>query len=330
LRSGFDRVGRRLRLYPKEWRNRYGEEFAALLTSDLSERPRSLARDLDLLRSALLAHLSIVGLREQAGTLADPKRAQTSLASAGCALAVFTAFGLAVWAQLSVDWQWSSPEKTATFAAMFLMTGSLAVLCLITLIAALPIAWSVVVDLAKRRNPRIVAPVTLLAISLVLLVAGTRHFANAWPGTGGSHWAMQGLVPGGIAAFGWSASLSVTSYWAHPGSLLGFPPLELLWMATSPTLMVGLLVGSVKTFRRVEIAPAVLRFESRLARAVSYAMVFFVCGAACWILEGHSRSSALFRTGGIDLAALLVMAAAIFSTNRAAKVASAAVSISPA
>jgi hypothetical protein len=35
------RAARLLRCYPKSWRARYGDEFAELLTADLSERPRS-------------------------------------------------------------------------------------------------------------------------------------------------------------------------------------------------------------------------------------------------------------------------------------------------
>src|SRR5206468_3017335 len=59
------------------------------------------------------------------------------------------------------------------------------------------------------------------------------HFGNGWPGTGGHPWARTGLVPGGVAAFCWACTLSVSSFWAHPGALAAFPAAELTWMALS-------------------------------------------------------------------------------------------------
>ena len=49
-----------------------------------------------------------------------------------------------------------------------------------------------------------------------VMIAGSHHFENCWPGTGAHAWGQQGLVPGGVAAFCWASTLSVSSYWAHP------------------------------------------------------------------------------------------------------------------
>jgi hypothetical protein len=58
-RAGADSRARRLvRWYPKEWRVRYGEEFTQLLTDDISERPRSWRRTLDVARSGLAAQMA--------------------------------------------------------------------------------------------------------------------------------------------------------------------------------------------------------------------------------------------------------------------------------
>jgi hypothetical protein len=56
--AGADRRARRLlRWYPKAWRLRYGEEFTELLTADISERPRSWHRTLDVARRGVAARL---------------------------------------------------------------------------------------------------------------------------------------------------------------------------------------------------------------------------------------------------------------------------------
>ena len=65
------RARRLLRLYPRAWRNRYGEEFEQLLIADIDERPRSGSRTLDVFRSGSLARLAQAGL---ASDVLDPAR----------------------------------------------------------------------------------------------------------------------------------------------------------------------------------------------------------------------------------------------------------------
>jgi hypothetical protein len=66
------RARRLVRWYPKEWRARYGEEFTQLLADDISERPRSWHRTLDVARSGLAAQMAqrqLTGLRLAAAAL---------------------------------------------------------------------------------------------------------------------------------------------------------------------------------------------------------------------------------------------------------------------
>jgi hypothetical protein len=58
-RAGADRRARRLlRWYPRRWRARYGVEFAQLLIDDISDRPHSWRRTLDVARSGLAVRLA--------------------------------------------------------------------------------------------------------------------------------------------------------------------------------------------------------------------------------------------------------------------------------
>ena len=56
------RAERLLRWYPRTWRDRYGEEFAELLVSDIEERPQAPGRTLDVVRGGLVARLSALGV----------------------------------------------------------------------------------------------------------------------------------------------------------------------------------------------------------------------------------------------------------------------------
>ena len=99
-------------------------------------------------------------------------------------------------------------------------------------------------------------PSSLFLLGVVILIMGSRHFGNGWPGTGGHPWAPPGLVPGGVAAFAWASTLSVSSYWAHPAALSAFPSAELAWMALSPIALAAVVVGAVTAVRRIELSPA--------------------------------------------------------------------------
>jgi len=302
------RAARLLRWYPKSWRARYGEEFAELLASDLSERPRSRGRSANVAWSGVVARLTSVGLTSHALEPSDQVRA--GLASLGCALAVFLAFGAAMWSQLTVGWQWARPDTFGTRAAMVVMSGVMLVFVVLAVLAAIPVAGVVFGRMARRRAHGLVRPSLLVLAGAAVLIIGGRHFGNGWPGTGGHPWAHQGLVPGGVAAFMWASTLAISSYWAHPAALLIFPPAEVAWMVVSPLAMVCVVVGATKVVRRLEVSPRLLRYEGRLGRVASVAMGVFIVGSCGWIVDGGPGPRDLFHVGAIDIAGLALMTAA--------------------
>jgi len=79
------RAERLLRWYPRTWRDRYGEEFAELLVSDIEERPQAPGRTLDVVRGGLVARLSA------AGVCGLPLRDPGAMAPLGQAAAVISA-----------------------------------------------------------------------------------------------------------------------------------------------------------------------------------------------------------------------------------------------
>jgi hypothetical protein len=151
----------------------------------------------------------------------------------------------------------------------------------------------------------------LVVVSLLVLVIGGRHMANGWPGTGGHPWPQRGLVPGGVAAFGWALTLSVTSYWAHPAALLAFPAAELAWMVISPAALAVMAAGLARLVRRLDLPPRLLRYQARLGQLAAAGMAVFLAGAASWVLAGQHGPGTLFRPGAIDVAALAAMALAL-------------------
>jgi hypothetical protein len=307
------RAERMLRWYPKEWQARYGEEFAELLISDMSERPRSLRRAANVAMSGFVARLAYAGLSHS--NLDPTEKTRRSLLAFGCAAAVFMTFGVGMWAQVTIGWQWSAPDTVGTTAGMVAMSYSLLALLAIGTVAVVPLAWPTVRS-ALRRD-RVLRPLILVAVCAGVLIVGSHHFANGWPGTGGHPWAHQGLVPGGMAAFVWAVTLFVTAYWAHPGSLLTFPAGEIAWMVLSPIALACLGVGTVRLVREIELSPKLLRFEARLAQLGCAVMVLFLVGASLWVVDGGPGPRNLFHVGAIDIGCLAVTVAALATGGRA-------------
>jgi hypothetical protein len=308
-------VDRLLRWYPKSWRDRYGDEFAELLAAERAEQPASWRRTTDVAWNGMVARLKGSGLTSHPLDPADQVRA--SLASLGWALAAFLALGVAMWSQLTIGWQWARPNSIGTTAAVVIMSGVLLLFVVLAVLAGVPVGATVVGRIARREARGLIRPSLLLLLGAGLLIVGARHFGNGWPGTGGHAWAHQGLVPGGAAAFLWASTLSISSYWAHPATLLGFPAAEVAWMVVSPAAMAGVVAGATKIVRRLDLSPRLLRYERRLATTAAWAMAAYLVGSSCWIVDGGPGPRNLFHAGAIDVAGLVLMTGASLVALRA-------------
>jgi hypothetical protein len=309
------RAWRMLRWYPRGWRARYGEEFTALLIADFTERPRCWRRGADVARGGLLARLSGAGL---AGHPLDPAAARRAgRAACACALATFLTVGSALWAQLTVDWQWAPPGSRATTAAMLAMSSGLLLLAGVALAALAWLGRALLRAGREGRRSLAARPALLAAGGALILVVGGRHFGNGWPGTGGHWWPHQGLVPGGVAAFTWACTLWVSSYWAHPAALASFPAAELAWMVISPAAVVCLTAGIAGVVRQVPCPAGVSRWRAWLGAAAAAGMTLFLTGAACWVLAGAPGPRGLFHAGALDAVGLVVLAGALAAGGRA-------------
>ena len=311
------RANRLVRCYPRAWRARYGEEFTQLLLDDISERPRSLRRTTDVLRSGVLARLAFAGL---AGDALQPKQqVRVGLATLGFCVTAFLGAGVAMWSQLTIGWQWSAPSGSATKAGMFVMTGALAACVSVALLAAIPLLWTLCRELARGRARQHVPPLIALGAGAFVLVIGSIHFGHGWPGTGGHPWSGRDIVPGEVARFSWAATLWITSYWVHPGALAMFPASEVAWMVASPIAMLAVVIGTARTLRRLPLTSGVLRYESWLGLATALILAGFLAGASSWVISGGPSPRGLFRVGAIDAVGIGLMAAALILAFRAAQ-----------
>jgi hypothetical protein len=318
-RSPERRAATLVRWYPRSWRERCGDEFAELLVADFIERPWAPSRTADVLRTALGARLGAAGLAGWTLDVADQARA--SVAAIGCATAIFVALAAGLWAQLTIGWQWSRPDAPDTVVAVGLMSVALLALLALGAGAVAAIVPALARSLRGPDSRSLRLALLRLGAAVALLAIGSVHFAHAWPGSGGHAWSGRGLLPGGLASLAWAATLSITSYWAHPAALSGFPASELAWMALAPLAGLTAVHGAFAAARRIELSRRALRLEALLARAAATMMVAFLAGAALWLLGGRVGPDRLFASGAIDIGEVAVMAAALLAAASAARAA---------
>jgi hypothetical protein len=186
------RAARLLRWYPRVWRERYGAEFTELLICDITERPRSAGRAVDVARGGLVARLTAAGLAGCAlpapgvGVVTPQARyrqVSASLGSLGGALAVFLTVAAALWSELVIYRQdlvsAPRPAPTALLATDVISAAMLALLVL-TVLAAAPV-------LVRRAglSPRVLAfEVRLAAVACAVMVA-VLGAAASWVATSG-------------------------------------------------------------------------------------------------------------------------------------------------
>ena len=315
-REGRRRAERLLGAYPRAWRARYGEEFVELLLADFEDRPRSLRRSADVFASGILARLRVAGLAGASARSADELRA--SLAALGCAVAAFFTFGVAMWSQVTIGWRWEPPASAAVAGGMLAMSAAVLLIAVLAVLAAVPMVWAFV---RAMRSPtaKLLRPPVLVTVGSTVLVTGTRHFEDRWPGTGGHPWSYHALVSSGVAAFGWSATRGVSSYWMHPGALRTFPVAEVAWMPISLAAILCTAVGLTKTVRRLELSKRTMRYEARLAGGAVAAMVVFIGGAGSWVIADDAPGpTGIYRVGVIDVVGLVAMSIALIAAYRAA------------
>lgn len=141
-------------------------------------------------------------------------------------------------------------------------TVALSALLVIAVLAAVPVLVTVGRRLTPRRGLGLWWPSAVLVAAMSAVIVGGSHFENGWPGIGGH----GGLIPGGVAAFVWATSLSVSSYWAHPGALSAFPGSEVAWMAVCPLAQAAAVASAAVALAASPAAARTARRGLSLAR----------------------------------------------------------------
>jgi hypothetical protein len=307
--TGQIRASRLLLWYPRGWRARYGEEFAELLAAEFAERPRYFRRSLDIAASGLRARLAAAGLNEH--PLDRGAAARASLGVLAWCGAAFLLFGAAMWSQLAIGLQWHVEDHSGLNIAMALMSAGLLAFGVVAVAASCGLIRATIGAVSRGEARPLARPALTALTGLVILFVGGRHFANAWPGTGGHLLWPIGHVPAWAAAFGWATTMWITSYVAHPGLLAAFPATQLAWMALSPVAIGLLVTGVAGLASRIRHSAFAMRYAKWLFKTAVGGMILFLAGSLRWMASAGAGSLGGYHVGAIDFAGLTVLALAL-------------------
>ena len=243
-----------LRLYPAGWRERYAEEFAAVLVASMADGRRRWRVALDVVAGAADAHLHGDGG-------AQPDRIHNAAAVAFGAFAVFGCAGIA-FQKMSEDRAFAVAGRahaTVAVAHQVVVFGAIAAM-LAVLAGALPVGLAVVRQaLGGRRDLRrllLVPPLAAAAwVGLIFAVARLDH--------GPAH------SPANIAAF-------------------------VAVVVAGGVVIAASAAALVLAARRARLSAAVKRAQWLPMTGLSAAMVAVTVGVLVWGLRLHEQARALF------------------------------------
>jgi hypothetical protein len=277
-----------LRLYPASWRERYADEFAAVLVASLADGARRWRLAADVAAGALDAHAQ---RRFDLGGSPMPERIRRAASIAFCASVVFAIAGSA-FAKMTEDpvFTTAARDHAAVGWSFDVVYGGAILAGLAVLAGALPVLAAVVREaLAGRRDLRrllLVPPAAVGAwVGLVLLVTQVAH-----------------RTPG--PDFG--------AFFAVAGS-------GILVAARSA----GALLAAA---HRIELPVRVLRAEWLPMGALSLAMAAVTVAGLVWGLALQARAPSLFQSaaGVVSTSLALTWAASVAVMGLASAAAGAA------
>ncbi len=287
-------ASRLLRLYPRDWRARYGEELQALIVDMSSGRRVPWRVRADVAGAGGRERLRATGLGGGDGSSSDRARGGVSLVL--WAWALFMVAGLLI-QKASEHWQdVLSTRGHATATVAFDALGSLAVVGGLLVLAGIALTVPALLRFLRGGG--------LPRIRRIVLVAGALTLALA-------------LATGGVVL--WAHGLSARDRNGHD---IAYAIGVLAWALLGTATLAAWTTAATRTAACLDLRPELLRLEARLAVAVSTAMVAMTAATAVWwVAVARTSPAALVGSMGphgsaaapqlILAAALMVVAATL-------------------
>jgi len=276
-----------VRLYPATWRARYGAELEALILEASAGGRVPWRTRADVVRAAARerVHAALGG--------SAPDRVRASASVVLWAWAAFVVAGVGV-QKYSEHWQSATPAGSrelpaAAFDALVVTAGIGSVLVLAGIAATVP---SLAALLRAGGWPRIRRPVTA-----ALVLAAT-------------------LVPATIGLVLWAHRLTEAQRNGHDALYTG---IGAAWGLLVLATLVGWTRAATATAAHLDLPPAVLRLEARLAAALAVAMAVMTAATAVWWASLAAAGTVSSLAPQLVVAGVLMLLATVVAAGAAGR-----------
>ena len=283
-------AARLLRLYPADWRERYGEELAELIAQTSGDGARVPPRtQIDVALAGARERLRATGM---SGDGAPEAQVRGGVLLVLCAWALMVVAGCAV-QRASEHWQSLTPAGSRGVpGAAFAVLVAAAVLAAAAVVAGLALALPALRAFLRDGGWPAIGRRVLIAAALTgLAIAAT-----------------AGLVA-------WAHGLSVARRDGHDTA---YAVAFVAWALLLATTLAAWTAAAVSTARRLALPASTLRVEVRLACAVATAMLVVTAATAVWwaaVADAAPRFGATAQLSG----ALAAMALATLLSGAGAR-----------
>lgn len=247
-------------LYPRSWRERYRDEFCALLGDMTGGEPLPVRTRLlgNAIRGSLSTRLALLAERSL------PDRRQEPVATVACAVIAFAvAIAGAAKMREGAGFDAVAHAHAAVAVSLGMMQGAAALAGLAVLVGAAPLAWTVLRQLIVDRRPGLAVP----------------------------------LASGVMAPLGWIGAVWITAQLAgvHPGAepnLIAVAALALSGLG----VMVTCAWAIVTVIRRVQLPTHLLQAEIPAMATLSVSAAAVTAADIAWGLALQSADAGLFHS----------------------------------
>lgn len=282
------RAGRLLRWYPRAWRDRYGDEFLALLGEEIDEQPRSWRREVDVRWHGVRARLAVAGLGELPVRDRNAMRiAQT--VSLSCVLGCL----ISLWSQILRGGGSAESYGPSVTSMRIVLLVTFAAIGLRAVAASRTVATRLRRATADGKARALGPPLLSIGIGATLFSAG---FAAVWLP---QH---SAITPAGITT---TATESISTYWLHPGLLSEVPGAQIAWMVISPLALALVVAGSIG-LRRVLDDEALTGRPA--AASIPVVLLPALLTSAWWVVSSQHFQRSNLRAGTLDVVMIALMA----------------------
>jgi hypothetical protein len=305
------RADRLLRWYPKEWRERYGEEFVDHLEQEFADRSVDSRRTLNIAYKGLVARVGDVGLSNATVSAGGQTRAAVGTSFV---LMVFVAvLALNFWSRAMGLWS----SRRYHPIPVSLTTGILTVTEGLMLVVLVAIVLTVVVSAARQirhgRARALAGPSILAAASGAFLLYSVRwvptelyRYVHGYHGRPGIGWSQPGPAIAALGQTAWGMTQQWVALWNEP---FGNPTSYIMMSDLVPIALLLFGIAIALLVRRVELPRLAERLGTTIVTLLGTLTGVFLVTYVVWLeVDGPSGNESFWpegaRAGGVYLVLL--------------------------